>query len=106
MLIITGLIRKSKSNIYTDKWKSYDGLVLSGYKHHRINHSKEFVRSHHHINGIESFWSYVKRRMKKHNGIPKNKFLLYLKESEFRFNNRNKNLFDIMRKIVLKGEIF
>jgi transposase-like protein len=106
MPIITGLIRKSKSNIYTDKWKSYDGLVLSGCKHHRINHSKEFARGYHHINGIESFWSYVKRQMRKHNGIPKNKFLLYLKESEFRFNNRNKNLFDIMRKIVLKGEIF
>jgi transposase-like protein len=106
MPIITGLVRKSKSNIYTDKWKSYDGLVLSGYKHHRINHSKEFVRNHHHINGIESFWSYVKRQMRKHNGIPKNKFFLYLKESEFRFNNRNKNLFDIMYKIVLRGEIF
>jgi hypothetical protein len=33
MPIITRLIQKSKSNIYTDKWRSYDGLVLSGYKH-------------------------------------------------------------------------
>lgn len=106
MPIITGLIRKSKSNIYTDKWKSYDGLVLSGYKHYRINHSKEFARNHNHINGIESFWSYVKRNMRKHNGIPKNKFYLYLKESEFRFNNRKKNLFEIMSKIVLKDKIF
>lgn len=58
MPIIAGLIRKSKSNIYTDKWKSYDGLILSGYKHYRINHSREFARNHNHINGIESFWSY------------------------------------------------
>jgi transposase len=103
MPIITGLIEKSKSNIYTDRWRSYDGLVLSGYKHHRINHSKEFVTSHHHINGIESFWSYVKRKMRKHNGIPKRKFYLYLKEAEFRFNHRGQNLFKILSKIVFKS---
>src|SRR3990167_10888787 len=94
------LIIKSRSNLYTDQWHSYDGLVLAGYKHHRINHSKEFVASHHHINGIESFWSYVKRKMRKHNGIRKDKFYLYLKEAEFRFNNRNQNLFKILSKIV------
>ncbi len=104
--IITGLVAKSKSNIYTDKWKSYDGLAVSGYKHYRINHSKEFARNHNHINGIESFWSYVKRKIRKHNGISKNKFYLYLKESEFRFNNRRKNLFEVMSKIVLKEKIF
>lgn len=103
MPIITRLIHKSKSNVYTDKWRSYDGLVYSGYKHHRINHSKEFARNHNHINGIESFWSYVKRKMRKHNGIPKQKFYLYLKEAEFRFNNRNENLFKILTKIVLNN---
>ena len=46
MPVIAGLIEKSRSNIYTDKWKSYDGLALSGHKHHRINHSKEFVKNH------------------------------------------------------------
>jgi len=61
--IIQGLIDKSRSNVYTDQWRSYDGLVLHGYKHTRINHSQEFVAHHNHINGIESFWSYVKRKM-------------------------------------------
>ena len=98
MPIITNLIHKSKSNVYTDKWKSYDGLVLSGYRHYRINHSREFVRNHNHINGIESFWSYVKRKMRKHNGVPRKRFYLYLKESEFRFNNRDKDLYKILKK--------
>ncbi len=98
--IIEKLVRKSKSNIYTDKWKSYDGLVFSGYRHYRINHSKEFARNHNHINGIESFWSYVKRKMRKHNGIPRHKFYLYLKESEFRFNNRGRNLYKLLADIV------
>ena len=105
MPIIARLVAKSKSNVYTDKWRSYDGLVLSGYKHYRINHSKEFARSHNHINGIESFWSYVKRKMRKHNGIPRHKVPLYLKESEFRFNHRGKNLFEIMQNVVLKSGI-
>lgn len=99
--IINKLVRKSKSNIYTDKWKSYDSLILSGYKHFRINHSKEFVRNNHHINGIESFWSYVKRKMRKHNGIAKHKFYLYLKESEFRFNFRKQNIYNILINIAL-----
>jgi len=98
--IIEKLVEKSKSNIYTDQWKSYDGLVVSGYKHQRINHSKEFARSHNHINGIESFWSYVKRKMRKHNGIPRHKFYLYLKEAEFRFNHRNEDLFTVLSKII------
>ena len=103
MPVIKRLINKSRSNVYTDKWRSYDGLVFSGYKHHRINHSREFVRNHNHINGIESFWSYVKRKMRKHNGIPRNQFYLYLKESEFRFNNRRKDIFKLLTEIVFKN---
>ena len=102
MPVITRLIKKSKSNIYTDKWRNYDSLVYSGYKHHRINHSKQFVRSHNHINGIESFWSYVKRKMRKHNGISRHKFYLYLKEAEFRFNHRNQDIYKLLIKIALK----
>jgi len=100
MPIIEKLVQKSKSNIYTDKWRSYDGLVLSGYKHYRINHSKEFVTKHNHINGIESFWSYVKRKMRKHNGIKRDKFYWYLKESEFRFNYRHEDMYKPLLKII------
>ena len=100
--IIDKLVQKSKSNVYTDQWQSYDSLVLSGYKHYRINHSKEFVKNHHHINGIESFWSYVKRKMRKHNGIRKDRFYLYLKEAEFRFNHRHQNIYLILLKVIFK----
>ena len=99
--IIAKLVEKSKSNLYSDQWRSYDGLVLSGYKHRRINHSKEFARNHNHINGIESFWSYVKRKMRKHNGIRRHKFYLYLKEAEFRFNHRNQDIYKLLLKIIL-----
>ena len=53
----------------------------------RINHSKEFVHKQNHINGIENFWSQAKRHMRKFNGIPKEYFVLYLRECEWRFNH-------------------
>ena len=94
--IIKGKILEG-STVYSDGWKSYDGLVLNGYKHYRIYHSKnEFARGKNHINGIESFWSYTKRRLAKFNGIRKDKFLYHLKESEFRFNNKHTNLYKIL----------
>ena len=98
MPILRGKILEN-TTIYTDGWKSYDGLVLNGYKHYRIYHSEnEFARGKNHVNGIESFWSYTKRRMNKFNGIHKSKFLLHLKESEFRFNNRDGNMYKELLK--------
>lgn len=95
MPVIKGKILE-ESTIYTDGWKSYDGLVLNGYKHYRIHrHKNEFARGKNHVNGIESFWSYTKRRLLKFNGIRKNKFLLHLKESQFRWNNR-KNIYKLL----------
>lgn len=97
--IIKGKVLED-STVYTDGWKSYDGLILNGYKHYRIYHAKnEFARGKNHINGIESFWSYTKRRLNKMNGVRKDKLILHLKESEYRWNNRNKNT---MYKNLLK----
>lgn len=104
MPIVRNLIDK-KSNIYTDKWKTYDGLVLDGYKHKRVKHSKEFVDkkdSKNHINGIENFWGWCKNRLRKFNGINRDKFYLHLKECEFRFNHKNENIYSIILEILRK----
>jgi transposase-like protein len=76
------------SVINTDGWKAYDGLVdLWFEKHYRVHHWKnEFARWKQHINWIESFWSFTKRRLSKFNWIKKDFFKLYLQESEFRYN--------------------
>ncbi|MBU6339048.1 MAG: IS1595 family transposase, partial [Rickettsiales bacterium] len=88
MPIIQGKILEG-STINTDGWKAYDGLILNGYTHHRVFHShNEFARGKNHVNGIEFFWSYYKRRLAKFNGLTNEKFILHLKESEFRFNNK------------------
>ena len=93
MPVIKGQIIE-KSTVYTDGWKSYDGLVLNGYHHYRFfHHENEFARGKNHVNGIESFWSFTKRRLSKFNGIKKENFLVHLKESEYRWNYRGQNLY-------------
>ena len=83
------------SVIHTDRWRGYDGLVDVGFdKHHRVNHgNNEFARGNAHVNGIESFWSFAKRRLAQFNGVAKHTFELHLKETEFRFNHRHDNLY-------------
>jgi transposase-like protein len=90
--------------IHSDGWRGYDGLVDVGYaKHFRVDHGQDqFVRGPHHVNGIESFWSYAKRRLQKFNGVPARTFYLHLKECEYRFNNRTRNLSRELLKLLVR----
>ena len=98
-------IRKVKrgSLIYTDKFRSYDGLVMYGFRHERIDHSKRFANGKVYINGIEGFWSYAKGKLLKFHGLSPKTFKYYLKELEFRYNNRNENLFDKIVEAIRGG---
>ncbi len=89
------------SIIHTDSWPAYDGLVDLGYsKHYRINHNQnEFAKGKAHINGIEGFWGFIKTRLSKFKGLAKKQFYLHLKESEYRYNRRNEDLYDIMLRM-------
>ncbi len=60
---------KRGSLIYTDKFKSYDGLVMYGFRHERIDHSKRFTNGKVYINGIEGFKSFAKGRLLKFHGL-------------------------------------
>jgi transposase len=88
---------KGTATIHTDGWKAYDGLVLDGFKHHRVHHHEnEFARGKRHINGIESFWSFAKSRLPRQRGIRAGKFPVHLKESEWRWNHRRDNLYVLL----------
>ena len=108
---LQGIIRgraSIESVIHTDGWRGYDGLVDLGYeKHFRVYHGKnEFSKgSGQHINGIESFWGYAKHRLVKFNGIPREKFVFYLKETEFRFNHRGQDLYQILLKLFRENPL-
>ena len=76
------------SALYSDELLSYEGLA-SDYAHQVINHAVEYVRDEVHTNGMENYWSLLKRGL---NGtyVSVEPFHLfrYLAEQAFRFNNR------------------
>jgi transposase-like protein len=76
------------SALYTDALKSYEGL--NEFQHQIVDHAVEYVRGQVHTNGLENFWSLVKRQI---NGtyISVEPFHLfrYLDEQAWRYNNRN-----------------
>jgi len=96
-----------ESVIHSDGWRGYDGLVDVGYaKHLRVEHgNNEFGFGSRHINSIESFWSFAKRRLQKFNGVPAHTFYLHLKECEWRFNQRHDNLYLELLKLLRENPI-
>jgi len=101
--IIRGCIDPD-SVIHSDAWRGYSGLVDLGFKkHYRVHHgANEFANGKRHINGIESFWSFAKRRLMKFHGIRPETFYFHLKECEFRFNHRHQDLYQVILKMVRK----
>jgi len=102
--LILGRVSK-ESVIYSDGWRGYNGLVDVGYDRHlRVNHGKnEFSRGNGvHINGIESFWSFSKRRMRKFNGLARNVFDLHLKECEWRWKKEGPELMRELDRILAR----
>ena len=95
---------KSGTDIYTDGWRSYDALAVYGFNHKKVKHSEDEVSSGNgnHTNGIESFWSFAKRRLAKFNGVRKKYFSSHLKETEWRFNHRGRIKKDF-RKLIRKN---
>jgi transposase len=92
------------SVIHSDRWRGYNGLVDLGYKKHlRVDHSSdEFVSGTSHINGIEGFWGYAKMRLARFRGMTRSTFYLHLKECEFRYNYRDKDIYKILLKYFRK----
>lgn len=91
-----------ESIMYTDGWRGYNGLVDVGYnRHFRVNHGEnEFSKGNGiHINGIESFWSFTKRRLAKFNGVKKH-FDLHLKECEWRWDRTPAMLRNDLHRIL------
>jgi len=79
-----------ETRIFSDTWKSYNGLKDNFKDHKVVDHGdEEYKRGKATINGIEGFWCYTKERLLKHHGVSPENFLNYLKEKEYRFNHRH-----------------
>lgn len=76
------------ARLYTDEqggYKSLKGL----YRHQFINHSEQYARGAVHTNGLENFWSLLKRTLRgTYVSVEPFHITRYLDEQAFRFNNR------------------
>ena len=74
--------------LFTDGWKGYSGLH-NDYVHQVIDHAEMYVRGNIHTNGIENFWSLLKRGVKgTYVSVEPFHLFRYLDEQTFRFNTR------------------
>jgi len=70
MPVIKGKITPD-SIVYSDDWRGYNVVGVSGFDHRRANHSELFVDAGNHLNDIENFCNQAKRHMRKFNGVSK-----------------------------------
>jgi transposase-like protein len=90
------------SIVYSDALRSYNDLNTD-YIHSVINHAEKYVDGQIHTNGIENFWSLLKRSI---NGtyVSVEPFHLfrYLDEQTFRFNSRHANDGERFQRVMEK----
>ena len=85
--------------LYTDALLSYEGLA-SDYAHQVVDHATQYVDGRVHTNGLENFWSLLKRGISgTYVSVEPFHLFRYLDEQMFRFNNRkeldDKGRFDL-----------
>ncbi len=74
--------------LYTDALQSYDGLAQD-YAHKVIDHAEKYVDGRVHTNGLENFWSLLKRGISgTYVSVEPFHLFRYLDEQSFRYNNR------------------
>jgi hypothetical protein len=79
------------SNVHTDSLPSYTQLITD-YTHNVIDHAKAYVNGNVHTNGLENFWSLLKRTIKgTYVSVEPFHLFRYLDEQSFRFNQRDGN---------------
>jgi transposase-like protein len=75
------------SALYTDALRSYVGL--SEFEHKVVDHAVAYVDGNVHTNGLENYWSLLKRTLSgTYVSVEPFHLFRYLDEQSFRFNNR------------------
>jgi transposase-like protein len=78
------------ANLYTDALRSYGDMTQSGYVHSVIDHAENCVDGAVHTNGLENYWSLLKRSIKgTYVSVEPFHLFRYLDEQAYRFNNRS-----------------
>ena len=99
---------KTGSRVCSDTWRAYTGLAAKGYVHRTVEHGeKEYVQKDNrknHINGLEGFWGYLKRKLAAKGGVKRKYLSLFLGEYVWRYNYRDletkKQVVRLLKKVV------
>ena len=76
------------TKLYTDDYPGYDSLPAE-FERELINHLQQYVNGRVHTNGLENFWSLLKRTLKgTYVSVDPCHLQAYVDEQVFRFNNR------------------
>lgn len=93
---------KKGSVICSDTWKGYTGIAAKGYVHRLVNHCKNTYSDMkgNHINGLEGFWGYLKRKLAAKGGIRKERLHLHLGEYVRIYNCRKLNFKEQENRLI------
>jgi transposase-like protein len=92
------------ATVYTDNLRSYSGLEEYGYDHRAVDHAQQYVDGRVHTNGMENFWSLLKRGLAgTYVSVQPFHLFRYLDERTFTFNERH--LDDLGRFQMVVGAI-
>ena len=88
--------------LHSDGWRGYDALIdIAHAKHFRVSLvAEQSAKRKQSLNGTESFWSFTKRRLHKFNGVPAHTAYLHLKECEWRFNLRHRDVYAELLRLL------
>lgn len=89
-------MERSGNLVYTDRYKEYDAMILCGNDSLPYNCIKRYDGPLRIDDTQSRFWAFAHHRLKSFRGISCQRFPLYLKEMEFRFNNREHDLFPLL----------
>ncbi len=103
---LQGLIRrqvKPGSIVWSDTLGSYTGIATKGYVHRLVKHvpaRHRYGKGERHINGLEGFWGYLKRRLAAKGGIRRERLPLYLAEYVWRYNHRKLSVEEQVQQLI------
>ena len=101
--IVYGLVERG-STVVTDEWPAYRGISKAGYIHEVVtHHTRQYVNERgFHTNGIEGFWSHLKRGVRGiyHSASPKH-LQLYCDEFAYRYSTRMMTDFERFMQFIV-----
>ena len=100
---VRGKVHVEKNMPQQNDLQIFDAIAdLGRTKLHRVNNAEHFVKGKSKIDEIDLFWGILKSRIVKFRGLNSGTTYLHIKETEFRYNNRNADLFALIHSLIQK----